>query len=783
MAVAGTKPSKGNLPLEVTSFVGRQIEVADVRRLLSTSRLVTLTGTGGVGKTRLALHVAAQVHRAFSDGVWLADLGPLRDEALVSQTVAAALRIPDESARWPVAALSEYLADKQLLLVMDNCEHLIGACAVLADALLQAAPGLRILSTSRQAYGLPAEHTLSIAPLRVPDPDMPTSVAELAACDAVTLFVDRAHAVSRDFALTSANAPVVAQLCRRLDGLPLALELAAPRLRALSPEQILERLDERHPELRATNPAAPARQQTLHALVDWSFELCSPDERTLWARVSVFADPFDLEAVEEVCAGDGLSREAIVDLVIGLVEKSVLFRLQQGSPVRYRLLDTIRVYGLQRLAATGAEATLRRRHRDYYQRRAERAETSPIGPDQMAWIARVRGDHANLRAALDFSLAEPGEAKAGLLLAATLWYHWHAAGLVSEGRRWLDRLLARATEPTLTRAKALLADAWLAIIQGDLDAATRMLEESGNLGREFGDESVVAYTAQFRGQAAMYRGDLAQAATLLEQALSRHRATDNAVGVGMTQIRLALTLSLLGRSERTVELVEEILTEFESLDAPWWKAYAHWVLAVEMWQRNDLEHATSLARASLRVNRDFDDRLGAALAVEVLAWTAASQGQADRAALLFGALQQAWRRLGGPLSGFGYLGAYRDRSLATTRDKLGDTAFHTAFADGAQLTFDETLTLALDEQPDTTASARTEEREAPLTRREQEIADLIAQGMSNKEIANRLVIAQRTAEGHVEHILTKLGFNSRAQIAVWVSQHQNAAVRHNQSAS
>jgi predicted ATPase/DNA-binding CsgD family transcriptional regulator len=772
MATTGTKRSMGNLPLEVATFVGRQGEAAEVKRLLKTARLVSLIGVGGVGKTRLALHVTADVRRAFADGVWLADLAALLDEALVSQTVAGALGIRDESAQWPVALLCDYLVDKQLLLVLDNCEHLRDACAVLVDALLHTAPELRIVATSRQAFGLPAEHTLTVAPLPTPDPDTPATVAELAAYDAVRLFVERASAALPGFALSPQNAAAVVRLCARLDGLPLAIELAAVRVRALSPEQILDRLDERYRLLRADNPAAPARQQSLRGLLDWSFDLCSDEERTLWARLSVFAGSFDLESVEDICSGDGLGREAIADLVVGLVDKSVLSRDPRPDRRRYRLLETIREYGHERLAATEGELTLRRRHRDHYLQRAERAAAAAesISADEMAWITSLQEEHTNVRAALDFSAAEPGEAHAGLRLVATMWFHWQAAGLVSEGRRWLDRLLALATEPTATRAKALWADAWLAIIQGDLGAASALLEESRALGQQLRDDSVLAYTAQFSGQAAMCRGNMTEAASLLDQALAGHRKTGDTVGIAMTQIRLALVLSFLGNSERATELAAEILELSELVDAPWWQAYARWVLAVETWHRGDTEQATSLARQSLRINRDLNDRLGAALAAEVLAWTAASDGHAERAARLLGALGQSWRTLEGPFSGFGYLSSYREQCLAVLCNALGDTAVRAAMARGARLSFEQALALALDEHPETGGRGTSVPSPSPLTRREQEIAELIGRGLSNRGIANELVISQRTAEGHVEHILAKLGFNSRAQIAAWVAQ-------------
>jgi non-specific serine/threonine protein kinase len=427
----------GNLPVDMTSFVGRRHEVAEVKRLLTASRLVTLTGVGGVGKTRLALRVANEVQRAFPDGVWLVELAALGDPGLVAQTVASALDIRDLSTRRPVTVLTDHLADTQLLLVLDNCEHLLDACAAVADALLRACPGLRILTTSRQALSIAGEHIFTVPPLSVPDANVPSPAEALAHYEAVTLLIERAAAIAPGFSVTQENHVAVARLCAQLDGIPLAIELAAARLRSLSVDQVAERLESRYRLLTGGSRAAPPRHQTLRALIDWSYELCSEQEKRLWARMSVFAGGFDLMAAESICAGEELNADAILEVVDHLVAKSVLFSEMQDGRVRYRLLETIRQYGRERLTESGQEAGLRLRHRDFYLRLAQQSVSEWCGPGQEAWLARLRIEHDNLRAALDFCMTDPAETQAGLDLASALRFHWiAAASSVRDGAGW-----------------------------------------------------------------------------------------------------------------------------------------------------------------------------------------------------------------------------------------------------------------------------------------------------------------------------------------------------------
>jgi predicted ATPase/DNA-binding CsgD family transcriptional regulator len=752
------------LPAEVTSFVGRRHEVAEVKRLLSASRLVTLTGVGGVGKTRLAGRVGAMLRRAFADGVWLVELADLNNPDLLVPAICEALRIRDHSARPALEVLIDHLRDAQTLVILDNCEHLVPTCAVLADVLLRAAPGLRILATSRQPLGVGSEQTLSVPTLPVTS----RGDAGVVAGDAVRLFAERAEAVVPGFAVTEDNREIVERICRRLDGLPLGIELAAVRLRALSVQQLLARLDDRFRLLTSGSRAVLPRHQTLRALIDWSHGLCTEAERLLWARISVFSGGLDLEAAEHVCAGDGIAREDVLDLVGGLVDKSVLVREEHPGTVRYRLLETIRQYGRERLAASGTEHLIQQRHRDYYRDLAADAWTRLFGPDQVALLTRLRVEHPNLRVALEYSFSRPGEGAVGLRMAADLLYHWTTSYYLTEGRRWLERGLTAEGEPDATRAHALWANAWLAIIQAEPGPALRMLEESSRIGKTLRLDSVNAYVALFCGMVAMYEGAPDAAIPHFKAAVAQHRQNGDPVGEALGLIRLSLAYSFRGDSESAIKYGEESLAVCDAHGERWHKAYTMMALGVDVWRQGDLDRAVALEEESLRFNRELNDLLGVGVNIEVLAWIAASEGRYPRAARLLGVLRTIWRMVDAPLSGYGHLARYHDECETRTRAAMSEQAFAAALNKGATLPFETALAFALSErQPSATGSGR-----SPLTGRETEISHLVAEGLSNKEIAAKLLIAQRTAEGHVEHILSKLGFTSRAQIAAWVAEHK-----------
>ena len=768
----------GRLPAEVTSFVGRRKATAEVKGALSASRLVTLTGVGGTGKSRLALHVARDLRRAFADGVWLVELAQLRDPSLLGDTVAGALGLSDLSRRDPEAVLAGYLADKQLLLVLDNCEHLLGDCARLVAGLLPAAPGLRVLATSREPMGIAAEHIRPVPPLSVPRPEASwTGEGWGHRYEALALFEERAAAVVPGFTLHKDNETSVARLCRQLDGLPLAIELAAVRLRVLTVDDILARLQDRFRLLTSGNRAAPSRHQTLRAAVEWSFDLCSELERTVWARLSVFAGGFDLAAAEDVCADDELPRQEVFTAVAGLVDKSLLVRGEDAAVSRYRMLETIRQYGREQLAG-GEEVVVRRRHRDHYLRLCEQAEADWFGPRQVEWLDRFRAEAPDVSAALEFCLTEPGQARTGLRMAGALHWYWISRAM-RDGRYWLDRALAHDSGPSRERIKALWVVGWIAAAQGDATHALAALDECTGLARQFHDESALGHAIAFTGMTKWFQDQLPEAAEAHEQALAHYR-TAEAVDpfTALALCDLGTIVGVLGDIDRAVALCQESIAICEEQGERWAHSWALWHLAFARWLQHDLERAAAHVREALRLKSALGDQVGVAWCVEMLGWISAADDDAQRAAVMFGVGAKMWEPVGGWLGGWGTVRDLSAGAKAQARDVLGKRAFDASVQHGKHFSSDEALAYALSEQPapaPPAAASLAEPELAQLTRREREVAPLIAQGMSNKEIATKLVVSRRTAEAHVEHILVKLGFTSRTQIATWFRHHTPGA--------
>jgi non-specific serine/threonine protein kinase len=776
MAVSTATRRRANLPVELTSFVGRRQELADVRRSLSEFRLVTLTGVGGVGKTRLALRVAAELHRAFRDGVWLVDLAGLGDPTLLAPTIAGALGLRDATATWQASRLADHLADMQVLLVLDNCEHVVTECGLLVDVLLRSCPELRVLATSRQGLGIDGERTIRVPSLSVPTLEQPPPPPEaLMQYEAVSLLTERAAAVLPGFSVSPDNHEAVTRLCQRLDGIPLAIELAAVRLRALSVHQVLDRLDDRYGLLRTASPAALPRQQTLRALIDWSFDLLSSQEQLLWTRLSVFAGSFELDGLEAVCGDDALPADSIAELMAGLVDKSVLVREDRGPRVRYRLLETMRQYGLDRQRTSGEEAQLRRRHRDWYLRLATEAERERFGRHQVAWYNRIRAEHPNLRMALEYCLTESGEVGAGQRIAAAMQTFWVVNGAIDEGRRWL-RLLTADSTPTLDRAWALASAGRLAVLQGAAADVPTLLAECRGLAQAFADPTLSAHVAHTEGLAELFRGDPRRGLVLFERALAAYHASGDLFGLSLALTQLANICILLGDTGRGQALCRESLALSEAHGERWCAAHALWTQGLIALREGDLRQAAELEMRCVRLREPFGDSWGIAMALEPLAWVACADKQYERAARLLGALQATWRSIGAsrPES----LSDEHERCETQTRKALGQRAFEVAFRGGQALPLTEVVAYALgDGTGPGPGHADSEAAPVQLTRREAEIAELIAEGLSNKEIAARLVIAQRTAEGHVEHILTKLGFSSRAQVAAWVARSRQRDAR------
>jgi non-specific serine/threonine protein kinase len=742
----------------VTRFVGRRRELSQVSDALERYRLVTLRGVGGVGKTRLALHLAADLRRPFADGVWLAELSALRNADLLARTVAASLGLPDQAAGDPVDLLSDHLAERHLLLILDTCEHLVDACAKLAEALLRAAPRLRILATSREPLDVRGEQALLISPLEVPDSD-----EAAAGSDSVVLFVDRAEAIMPGFTLTAANQQPVVQLCRRLDGIPLALELAAVRLRAMSIEQLVARLDDRF-LLLGTTRSSENRHQTLRAAVGWSHELCTAREQRLWARLSVFPGGFDLEAAERVCTGELLTAGTLFDTLGRLVEKSIVVCVEDGH--RYRMLDTIREYGAEQLAVLGEREELQGRHRDYYLGLAERAAAGSLGPGQVGWLVRLRQETANLRVALDYSFASPGQEATGLRMTVLLRHYWLSLGLFTEGRRWHDRALAIGSGSP-EAAWAVYGAGVLSLQQGDLKRAQPLLARAGDLAEELRDRDLRAHVADAEGIALFFAGDLEGAGARHESALADYAEIGYSDPFALvTFTRLGAVCCLTGELDRSIALSEECLQVSEELGEQWSRGTALWTRGAARWLSGDVGHAIEDTLACLRIKESLGDLHTITMAIDLLAVCLVAQEDFTRAAALCGAGDSFWKTLRAPIQQGPYYAEIRRIAAETCRQALGDERFEGARQRGLELSVPEAIAIARNEAP--APASRTPA--AQLTRREREIAGLVTQGLGNREIAEHLVLAKRTVDSHIEHIFQKLGFTSRAQIAAWVSR-------------
>ncbi|SHI01518.1 ATP-binding protein [Streptomyces sp. 3214.6] len=800
--MGGSAPRRDcHLPVETTSFVDRRGELAAGRELLARARLVTLTGPGGVGKTRLAGRIAARVARAFPDGVRFVHLSGLHDPTLVPLAVADALDLRDHSARPPLDALVERLRDRRVLLVVDNCEHLLSSCATLAGALLRGTAGVRILATSRHRLGLTEEHLMDVRPLPVPDPD-----GDLTAADdypALALFADRAAAVVPGFRLTAANRASVARLCRRLDGLPLAIELAAVRMRVLDIPQLLTRLDDRYRLLSTGSPTVPPRHQTLRAAVDWSYDLCDAHEQLTWSRLSILPGTFDLDTAEAVCAaGEG----DVLEAVAGLVDKSVLSREPgPAGTVPYRLLDTLRHYGLERLRERpGEEHTVRVRHRNRMQQQAGAAEKHWFGPSQADIVARLRADQDNLRGALDFSLTTPGESLAGLRLAGTLWFHWHACGAPREGRYWLDRALEANPDPTPERARALWVAGLLAGCPEDLTRGRHRAEQARALALTLGDTAEAAHADYVVGVIRLFSDDLTGALDHFRAAADRGRVPGQHLSlVGLDRVELACALAFLGRADEAIAVCEQTRALCAEHGERWVLSYVERILALAHSVRGDWAQAQRHGREAMRLKHAVHDVLGMGLTLDLLARIEAAREAHERAAVLLGGADRAWADVDRDRWGAACLTSTRRTTEERVREALGPTAFRRAYDRGAALPLADLVALELKEsrnrsrdrskdksegrgrteseaeteaeaeaEAEADAEAEAEARELAserLTRREAQVAELVAEGLANQQIADRLVIARRTAEGHVERILSKLGFSNRSQIAAWVT--------------
>ncbi|MEU6117638.1 AAA family ATPase [Streptomyces sp. NPDC047117] len=698
-------PGPGNLPAELNRFIGRVDELAALTGSVADARLVALTGMGGVGKTRLAVQVGRALRDRFRDGVWLVELSDVREPHLLDHAVAEALELADHSGRPTRDALCDDLAGRELLLILDGYEHLVDACAPLVARLLRRAPGLRVLAAGRRPLGLPGERNLPLLPL----PD----------ADAGELFADRAGCVVAGFAVDGSNSAAVAELCHRLDGIPLALELAAGRLRVLSVQQVVHRLDDRFRLLVDSYRLSPKlstpleqggaplpRHQTLRTAIGWSHELCTPAERLLWARLSVFGGQFDLEAAEYVCSGRDLPAEDLMDVLSELVAQSVVVREETRAGVRYRMLDTVRAYGADWLAALGDTERLRRRHRDWYVGLATWCELDWFGPRQDEVAARIDVELPNVRLALEHSLEVPEEAYLGQFLAGTLWFFWVGCGRLSEGRHWLERSLAMPADHHDARLKALWVTGYVAVLQGDPAGARRALEQCRAEARYAGNARAAAYAQHRLGCLALTGDDVPRAETLLRAALTAYREVGELnSNVLMAQVELAMAVAFGGDLAAAEELCVEVREVCADHGERWARAYALYVLAYAAWTRRDLAGARQLLTECLVIDHAFHDLLGAVLAVELLALVTVDEGDATEAAVLQGVAARIWPAVGPQLFGSRSFNRPHELCAGLAREQLGDAGYEAAVRRGGALDLDAAVTRVLGGLPRPRGSA------------------------------------------------------------------------------
>ncbi|MBI1742495.1 tetratricopeptide repeat protein [Candidatus Acetothermia bacterium] len=641
-------PRRHNLLLPLTSFIGRKKERAEVKRLLSSSRLITLTGVGGCGKTRLALQVASEIVDEFTDGVWCIELAALSDPTLVPQAVATVLEVREEAGRSMVVTLTDHLRLQQLVLVLDNCEHLIQACAQLAETLLRECPTLKILASSREALGIAGEIAWRVPSLSLPNLQPWPPLEDLTQQEAIQLFCERATVHEPSFMVTDQNALAVAQICRRLDGIPLAIELAAARIKVLTAEQIAARLDDSFRLLTGGSRTALPRQQTLRAAIDWSYELLTEKERVLLRRLSVFVGGWTLDAAEYVCSAEGIKKFEVLDLLTHSVDKSLVLVQGQNGESRYKMLETVRQYAREKLRESADVEIARDHHRDWFLALAECADPELKGPNQSVWAERLEVEHNNLRAALEWSLTAKDGAEPGLRLAGALSGFWHWRDHASEGCQWLERVLQRGdrTSPAL-RVKALYKLGWMSWYLGNLRSGLALLEKAISLAREVGMKEDLAIALLYLGHAQQYENNWGQSTTRLTESLRLFRELSDEWGMARVLTRLGLGEWWQGHYRQATTLLEESLTIFQKLKDKRSMALSLNILGLVFYSQGDLHRATALFEESLALFQELGET--GSVVLSNLGSLANIQGDYERASKLLEKSIALYRKEGSKL--------------------------------------------------------------------------------------------------------------------------------------
>jgi non-specific serine/threonine protein kinase len=787
-----------NLPAHPASFVGRAHEIAELIRLLDRTRLLTLTGAGGVGKTRLAMQTAVEVADRYPDGVCVVELAPLSDPGRVPSEVAARLGVHEQLERRLIDTLADFLRPRRALIVLDNCEHIVAACAALVDTLMPACPQLQILATSREPLNVAGETAWRVPSLDLPDLHRLPPPERLAGSEAVQLFVERATSALPSFRLTEQNALAVAQICHRVDGIPLALELAAARITVLSAEQIAARLDNLFRLLTAGSRTALPRQQTLRATVDWSYDLLSAPERRLLARLSVFAGGWTLEAAEAIGAGEDVDEADVLELLAHLVDKSLVVAEERGAAVRYRLLEPMRQYAAVRLDASGEAAAVRGRHLDWFARFAAQADQALRGPGQGIWLDRVEVEQDNLRAALDSAHTQADACETELELCSALALFWHFRDHMPEGRERLERALARPAQPKAARMRALAWAGWLAHFERDQGTARAWIGESLALARELGDLRAAAWALYLLGRTYYFENDEARARALAEESLSCAREAEDTWLTAWAIHLLAIAAYLEGDYATVRAHEEESLRLWRGIGDEANVVLAHFWIALAAHRQGDYSRAIDEYGEVLNTVLKLGLSQSLTQALASLAAVAAEHAQPDRAVRLAAAVSQRSEVVG--ILPIPVVQTILEAGLERAQHDLGAEAYTATWSRGLTLSKDEAIAEALTvvqlvseqlAEPSretgaaTLAPAEAWQREpserpasrtrpalpAGLTERELEILRLVAAGKSSRQIAAELVLSVRTVERHISNLYRKLDVRTRAQATAYAHTH------------
>jgi predicted ATPase/DNA-binding CsgD family transcriptional regulator len=806
--------ARHNLPAHLPSLIGRDEMLSEVADRVLKEGLLTLAGTGGSGKTRLAISVAASVLDDFPDGVWLAELAPLADPELVPSLVATSVGVREQTGRPIRDTLIDELRSRSLLLVLDNCEHLVDVCATLAADLLRSCPGLRILATSREPLRIASERVVLVPPLAAPNAGQEATIEELSTNPAVRLFMERAQAVQPALSLTPETRRAIAGICARLEGLPLALELAAARTRVLPPEQIMARLDDAFRLLVGGSRAAAARHQTLKATLDWSFQLLDRNAQQGFESLAVFAGGFDLEAAEAMWSSGRGGDFDPLEMLTGLVDRSLVVAQPRDGSMRYRLLEPVRQYAEQRLTERGAWEASRTRHARYFQELAAKAEHGLQGAAQELWVARLELEHDNLRAVLRRCL-DAGEGETTLRISSALLHFWRHRGYRNEGRRWLEEALAAggAVAPAI-QANAVQTAAQMAYAVGDyqgarthLETAVRLFKQLDNraglgtalpfygrllartaqtpaeyehgkatlwdairINREIGDHWWAGMSMLLLGNSTWEHIELEEATVVLEEAEALLRQNGEGHLHGHVILQLGGVTRDQGDLDRAQQLIEQSLVRSRAIQCLDGTAEALYFLAGLTRQREDATLAAKHAVECLLLKHRLGNTAEMLACVELLGGLECDQRHPERAVRLFAAASKLREGIGLPRPPTLRLGFERD--VAGARAALSAPAFNRAWAAGESLNVDQLVEYARQTNPVSPATLPD-----LLSQREREVVALIVRGLTNRQIAEELIISERTADGHVTHILAKLGVATRAQAAVWAVEHKFAGFR------